>query len=140
MHHRVNSHPTPRSLDRATRPPRTAGAAAPPTGSTRVLLGTLARGAEAVARTRSSVRALDGVWRLGRERGAKRVELWYVAELPVEGRAAVPQLLLEARERVVVLPIDPGLMAWYAGVGGPDAVGWTPEDPSGVREALSALG
>jgi hypothetical protein len=85
--------------------------------------------------------ALDGVWRLGLERGdgdaRERRELWYVAELPIEGRAAVPQLLLEERERTVVLPIDPELMAWYGTLDAPDAIGWTPEDPSAVVDALA---
>ncbi|MEZ4319325.1 MAG: hypothetical protein R3F61_17560 [Myxococcota bacterium] len=81
--------------------------------------------------------SLGGVWRLGLEKDGARRELWYVAELPVEGRAGVPQLLLEERDRVVILPIDAELMAWYGTLGGPEAIGWTPEDPSSVVEALS---
>jgi hypothetical protein len=83
--------------------------------------------------------ALDGVWRLGVERDGVRAELWYVADLPIEGRAAIPQLLLEERQRVVVLPVDPDLMSWYATLDAPAAIGWTGEEAADVGAALSAL-
>ncbi|MCA9567921.1 MAG: hypothetical protein KC656_08765, partial [Myxococcales bacterium] len=62
-----------------------------------------------------------------------------VAELPVEGRAAVPQLLLEEKDRVVVLPVDPELMSWYASLDGPEAIGWMGDEGDAVGAALGAL-
>ena len=82
--------------------------------------------------------ALDGVWRLGLEKGEERRELMFLAELPIEGRAALPQLLLDNRKRVVVLPIDPELTSWYTTLSGPEPLGWNgDEDADSLRQALA---
>lgn len=83
--------------------------------------------------------ALDGLWRLGVEKDGQRAEIWFIADLPVEGRAAVPQLLLEERQRVVVLPIDADLTSWWAGLDGPEAIGWMGDEGEAVGAALDGL-
>lgn len=82
---------------------------------------------------------LDGLWRLGVEKGEERAEIWFVADLPIEGRAAVPQLLMDDRKRVVVLPVDPDLMSWFGTLEAPAAIGWMGEEGPAVGAALDAL-
>ncbi len=55
-----------------------------------------------------------------------------------EGRAAVPQLLLEPHPRVVVAPVDASLLAWLRGVG-VTPLGWTGDEASDLVAALNAL-
>lgn len=81
---------------------------------------------------------LTGVWRLLVRRGEQRGEVWYIAELPIEGRAALPQLLLEERHRAVVLPIEPELTHWYGSLRGPEAIGWTGEEGDALRSEVAA--
>lgn len=83
---------------------------------------------------------LGGLWRLLVRRGAARGEIWYVAELPIEGRAAVPQLLLDARQRAVLLPIEPDLLTWYATLRGPEAIGWTGDEGDALRAEVARWG
>lgn len=82
---------------------------------------------------------LDGLWRLGVEKGDERAEIWFVAELPIEGRAAIPHLLLDDRKRVVVLPVEPELMTWFSGLDAPPAIGWMGAEGAEVGAALDAL-
>ena len=68
--------------------------------------------------------AMAGLWRLlvrkadpsraeseGPGGPSRKGEVWYLADLPPEGRAGVPQLLLEDWQRVVVVPLEPELLA-----------------------------
>jgi hypothetical protein len=80
---------------------------------------------------------MRGLWRLLLRRGDVRGEVWYVHELAPEGRAGVPQLLLEDRQRVVVLPVDPDLLAWYRELCGPAPIGWTGDEAASLREACA---
>jgi hypothetical protein len=80
--------------------------------------------------------AADGLWRALVQREGSTLELWFMAELSPEGRAAVPQLLLHPARRVVVVPVDGDLLSWYATLKGPDAVGWTGDEVADVVEAL----
>ena len=81
---------------------------------------------------------LGGLWRLVVRKGDVRGEIWYVAGLPAEGRAAVPQLLLRDAHRAVILPIDPDLLSWYGTLGGPSAIGWTGSEGDEVLAAVTA--
>ncbi len=83
--------------------------------------------------------AMDGLWRVLVRKDDAKAEIWYAAELPAEGRAGVPMLLLEEHARVVVLPIDPDLLGWYGSLEAPEAIGWTGEEGDALREALAAL-
>ena len=116
-----------------------AAAAASGWGLRRAFRGTTRRERRNNAALTELGESLDGVWRLEVEKGSKRVELWFVAELPVEGRAALPQLLLEQKERIVLLPIDAELSAWYASVDGPTALGWTGDEAEALGAALAAF-
>ncbi len=80
---------------------------------------------------------LGGLWRLLVGKDGVRGEVWFVAGLPPEGRAAVPQLLLRDAHRAVVMPIDADLLAWYGTLGGPPAIGWTGEEGTEVVEAVT---
>jgi hypothetical protein len=80
---------------------------------------------------------MQGLWRLLVRRGDVRGEVWFVHALPPEGRAGVPQLLLEERQRAVVLPVDPELLAWYRETGGPEAIGWTGDEADALRGTLA---
>jgi len=81
---------------------------------------------------------LSGLLRLLVRRGEVKGEVWYVASLPPEGRAGVPQLLLSDHQRAVVLPIDPDLLSWYGGLSGPPAIGWDDAGAEAVKAALQA--
>ncbi len=82
--------------------------------------------------------AMGGVWRILVRREDVRGEVWYVDGLAAEGRAGVPQLLIEDRQRAVVLPVDPELIGWYGGLGGPEAIGWTGAEGDALKTAVSA--
>ena len=83
---------------------------------------------------------MSGLWRMLVRRGDQRGEVWYVAELPAEGRAAVPLLLLEDHHRMVVLPSDDGLSAWWGELAGaPEALTWTGEEVDAVLTAAGAF-
>jgi hypothetical protein len=47
--------------------------------------------------------------------GDRRGEVWWVSDLTPEGMAAIPQLLLEDRPRVLV--VQPELASWAGGLG-----------------------
>lgn len=83
--------------------------------------------------------ALGGLWRLLIRRGEIRGEVWYLADLSPEARAGVPLLLLEPWQRVIVLPIEPDLLAWYGTTGGPEAVGWTGQEGPALLAAVEAF-
>jgi len=84
--------------------------------------------------------SLDGLWRLLVRRGDQRGELWYVAELPAEGRAAIPLLLLEEHERAVVLANDEELVGWWGSLtGAPSGIPWTPEATDALKAALDGF-
>ena len=80
----------------------------------------------------------DGLWRVLVGQGELRGELWWIEEAPPEVRAATPFLLLDARRRVVCVPVASELLAWWATSGGPPAVGWTGDEGAAVAEALGA--
>jgi hypothetical protein len=69
--------------------------------------------------------SMSGLWRLLIRKDDRKGEVWYLADLPAEGRAGVPQLLLEDWQRVVVVPLEPDLLAWWRTLGSADALGWT---------------
>lgn len=69
--------------------------------------------------------AADGFWRLLVLQGEKKAEVWLLGDLKPEGKAAVTRLLQTPAPRVVVVPVDGDLLAWYGTIGGPEAVGWT---------------
>lgn len=108
-------------------------------GVARVLRGPTARERRGDPVLQALGEAADGVWRLLVERDDKRGEIWFLADVSPEGRAAVPRLMGSEYPRVVVLPDDPGLAEWYRGVGG-DAVTWTgPGSAPALQQALAAL-
>ncbi len=85
--------------------------------------------------------AADGLWRLQFSRGESEVELWFMAEVTPEGRAAVPRWLQHPAKRVVVAPVPADWLGWYETTGGPEAVGWTgPESVSDVVAELEKAG
>jgi hypothetical protein len=92
----------------------------------------LLRGATRRERDNPLVAAAEGplhdLWRAVVFKDDKRGELWALVDLPAEARAAVPQLLLDPRERAVVLPLEPSLLDWYATLEGPEAIGWSGEE------------
>ncbi len=101
----------------------------------RVLRGATRRERETHPVLETLADGLDGLWRLLVRKGEVKGEVWYVAELATEGRAAVPQLLLADHQRAVVLPIEPELLAWYGTLGGPDAIGWSGTDEADALKA-----
>lgn len=106
----------------------------------RVLRGPTRKESDRHSVLRTVGSAMDGLWRVLLKKGESRAELWYIAELPAEGRAGVPMLLLEDHARVVALPIEPDLLGWYGELQAPEAIGWTGDEADAVRTALSALG
>jgi hypothetical protein len=68
----------------------------------RVLLGLSRRERDASPVLAALPPELGGLWRLLVAHGERRGEVWWVDGLTPEGQAAVPQLLLEDRPRVIV--------------------------------------
>ncbi|MEQ1500761.1 MAG: hypothetical protein ABMB14_00955 [Myxococcota bacterium] len=83
--------------------------------------------------------SMSGLWRLLVRRDDRKGEVWYLAELPPEGRAGIPLLLLEDWQRVVVLPVEPELLGWWRTLGGPEAVGWTGSESDALLGAVDAF-
>lgn len=77
--------------------------------------------------------AADGLWRIVLADGA---EALFLAGLSPEGRAAVPALLARPAKRAVIIPVEGELLGWYAGLGGPEAIGWTGAEAEEVVDAL----
>jgi hypothetical protein len=106
----------------------------------RVLRGPTRRecGAHPALETLSS--AMSGLWRLLVRQGDRRGEVWFVSSLAPEGRAGVPLLLLEDWQRVVVLPVDPELLAWWRSLGSPvPTIGWTGSEGAEVLAAVDGF-
>jgi hypothetical protein len=82
--------------------------------------------------------SLGGLWRLAIRHGETRGEVWHLGGLAPEGRAAIPQLLLDERQRVVVLPLEPDLLAWYGGLEAPAPIGWSEDAGPALVEALAS--
>jgi hypothetical protein len=80
----------------------------------RVLRGATRRETERQPALDSLSAGLGGFWRLLVRRGDRKGEVWFVAELPIEGRAAVPLLLLEDFQRTIVAA---GEAEFWAGLG-----------------------
>ena len=76
------------------------------------------------------------LWRLVVQQGDVRGEVWVAEALPAEGRAAVPQLSLEDRPRVAVLPAGSELAEAWPALGGPAAIGWDDGASAALTEAL----
>lgn len=93
----------------------------------RVLRGPTRREIERHPALESLSAGLGGLWRLLVRHGDRKGEVWFVAELLPEGRAAVPLLLLEDFQRVV---LSDGPPAAELGAG---AIAWT-----GAPEPLQA--
>jgi hypothetical protein len=74
----------------------------------------------------------DEIWRLVFIKGEQKGEVVTFSALSPEGRAALPQLLLTARNRVVVMSGEPELQEWYGTCGGPEPL------TSGQEEAVVA--
>ena len=106
----------------------------------RVLRGPTRRESKAQPALQTLSDSLSGLWRLLLRRGDQRGELWFVAELPVEGRAAIPLLLVEEHDRVVVLPVDAELLGWWGSLqGAPTPIGWTGAEADALREAVAGF-
>lgn len=78
----------------------------------------------------------DEIWRLVMEKDGVKGEIVFMESLSPEGRAALPQLLRIPRNRLVVLPVEPDVLAWYRDTGGPEPLGWTGEETDAVTGAL----
>lgn len=84
--------------------------------------------------------SMGGLWRLLIRKGDQRGEVWLVADLPVEGRAAVPLLLLEEHARVVVLPEGSELVAWWGSItGAPEPIAWSGGEAAAITGAAAAF-
>jgi hypothetical protein len=83
--------------------------------------------------------SMSGLWRLLIRKGDRKGEVWYLADLPPEGRAGVPQLLLEDWQRVVVVPLDPELLSWWRTLGSTEALGWTGSEGEALVGAVEAF-
>ncbi|HHO52202.1 MAG TPA: hypothetical protein ENK18_15330 [Deltaproteobacteria bacterium] len=84
--------------------------------------------------------SMGGLWRLLIRKGDQRGEVWFVADLPAEGRAAVPLLLLEEHARVVVLPAGSDLVSWWASISGaPEPIGWSGAEAPLILQAAAAF-
>lgn len=83
--------------------------------------------------------AMSGMWRLLVRHGDRKGEVWYLADLPPEGRAGVPLLLLEDWQRVVVVPQDPELLAWWRTLGAAEPVAFTGTEGAAVLAALESF-
>jgi hypothetical protein len=104
----------------------------------RVLRGTTRREKEKQPVLETLGDALDGLWRLLVRKGEVRGEVWYLGSLSPEGRAGVPQLLLDEHQRAVVIPVEPDLLSWYGELGGPEAIGWTGDEAEALRQAVAS--
>lgn len=83
---------------------------------------------------------MGGLWRLLVRKDNQRGEVWFVADLPAEGRAAVPLLLLEEHHRAAVVPNDSELASWWDTLtGAPDAIPWTGAETAAVVAAANAF-
>ena len=80
--------------------------------------------------------ALKSVWRLLLVKGDAKRELWYIRDLPAEGRAGVPMLLLDDRERVIAVAGAGELLDWCASLDGPACLAWDGTAADALREAL----
>ena len=103
----------------------------------RVLRGTTRREKEKQPVLETLGEALDGLWRMLVRKGDVKGEVWFLGSLSPEGRAGVPQLLLEEHQRAIVLPVDPDLLSWYGELDGPEAIGWTGEEADALRGAVA---
>ncbi len=80
-----------------------------------------------------------GLWRLAVIRdGGVEGDVVVVADATPETRATLPLILLEERNRVVLLADDDGLRAWYGETGGPVPVLW--DGPDDAPQLLDAIG
>ena len=79
---------------------------------------------------------MRSLWRIVAEKDGVSGEIWYLVDLPPEGRAGIPQLLLRDKNLTVVAPIDPDLLEWYSTLRGPAAIGWTGDEFEAVGESL----
>ena len=70
------------------------------------------------------------------EKDTVKGEVVFMETLSPEGRAALPQLLRIPRNRLVVLPVEPDVLAWYWDTDGPEPIGWTGEETEAVIGAL----
>jgi len=80
--------------------------------------------------------SLHGVWRLLLVKGESKRELWYITELVAEGRAGVPMLLLDSRERVIAVPEAGELLDWCASLDGPACLAWDGSTSEALQTAL----
>lgn len=83
--------------------------------------------------------AMSGMWRLLVRHGERKGEVWYLADLPPEGRAGVPLLLLEDWQRVVVVPQDHELLAWWHTLGTAEPVTFTGSEGPAVLAAVDTF-
>ncbi|MBT3221935.1 MAG: hypothetical protein HN348_22905, partial [Proteobacteria bacterium] len=79
---------------------------------------------------------MRSLWRVVVKKDGMSGEIWYLADLPPEGRAGIPQLLLRDKNVTVVAPIDADLLEWYGTLRGPEAIGWTGDEFETVAESL----
>ena len=83
--------------------------------------------------------SMSGLWRLLIRKDDRKGEVWYLADLPPEGRAGVPQLLLEDWQRVVVVPVEPEILSWWRTLGSAEALGWTGAEGEALVGAVEAF-
>lgn len=81
--------------------------------------------------------AMDGLWRLLVRKGELKGEVWYLADLPAEGRAGIPQLLLDPHLRAVVVKSGADL-EWFRALKGPEPIPWGPAAGVSLWAAVSA--
>lgn len=102
----------------------------------RVLRGPTKRESAAHPALDTLAGAMNGLWRLLVRKDDRKGEVWYVSDLPAEGRAGIPLLLLEDWQRVVVLPLEADLVAWWRTLSGPDPVVWTGSEDDALRAGV----
>ena len=83
---------------------------------------------------------LFGVWRLLLRQGDARGEVWWVSDLPLEGRAGLPLLLLAGEGEPILCIGEADLQGWCAdNARGAKLVGWQDADrQDALRSALSS--
>ena len=102
----------------------------------RVFRGTTRRERRESASLETIGSAANGIWRVVLTRNGVKGEVFYLESLQPEGRAALPQLWLEPRNRAVVLPVESDVLSWYHELGGPEPIGWTGAEMDGLLQAI----
>jgi hypothetical protein len=86
--------------------------------------------------------SLRGVWRLLVSSADAQEEVWFIGDLPLEGRAGLPLLLLGSERPPILCVGDADLFAWCGeNARGPLYLSWPAEDAAQtLRDGLKAWG